>query len=126
LAFAFAAAFTHASAAQSGPAISRDSTTRDVAGTWDGRFETDHGPGGTIQLVIAKDPAWRMSIDMAHGDKAMHSRATNVKVTTTSASWSMDVEGTSCVASATISGDTMTGEGTCAQHGTFKIELKKK
>jgi hypothetical protein len=126
VALLLAAASAHASAAQSGPSISRDSAASRLAGTWDGRFESDHGPAGTIQLVLAHDPSWRMSLEMSHGDKAIHSRASDVKVTGTSVSWSQDIEGTTCVASATVSGDTMTGEGSCAQHGTFKMELKKK
>ena len=114
-----------ASHAQAARATAADSLTARFAGIWDGRFITDHGPAGGMQLTISHDSTWKMAIEMAHGDQAMPSRASDVKVAGRTISWTQDVMGMSCIASATVDGDAMAGDASCGPVG-FKMELKKK
>ncbi len=122
LLLAVSAPALHAQAARTPPA---DSLTARFAGIWDGRFITDHGPAGSLQLTVSRDTAWKMAIEMVHGDQAMPSRASDVKVAGTTISWTQDVMGMSCAASAKVDGDSMTGDASCGNVG-FKMELKKK
>jgi len=102
-----------------------DSATSRFAGTWDGKFVTDHGPAGAMQVTISRDTAWKMAVEMVHGDQAMPTRASDVKVAGKTISWTQEVMGMSCAASAKVDGDTMTGDASCGNVG-FKMELKKK
>jgi len=103
----------------------QDSLTTRFVGVWDGRFVTDHGPAGGMQLTVARDTGWTASIEMAHDDQAIPTRVTNVKVAGKKISWSQEVMGMTCTANATVDGSTMTGEASCGQMG-YKLELQRK
>ena len=124
LSIALCAAWAPASHAQSARASAVDSLTSRFTGTWDGRFITDHGPAGSLQLIVSRDTAWKMSVEMVHGDQVMPSRATDVKVAGKTISWTQEVMGMACTASATVDGRSMTGDASCGNAG-FKMELKK-
>jgi hypothetical protein len=112
---------THGARAQA----MRDSLTTRFVGVWDGRFTTDHGPIGGMQVTVAHDTAWKVSIEMAHGDQAIPSRVTDVKVAGKRISWSQDVMGMTCATTATVDGTAMTGEASCGQM-SYKLELQRK
>jgi hypothetical protein len=115
---------THAASAQATRKTSQDSLTNRFVGVWDGRFITDHGPTGGMQLAIARDTAWKVSIEMAHGDQAIPNRVTEVKVDGRKISWSQDVMGMTCSTSATVDGEAMTGDASCGQM-SYKIDLRR-
>lgn len=102
-----------------------DSLTSRFAGTWDGKFVTDHGPAGAMQVIISRDTAWKMSVEMVHGDQAMPTRATDIKISGKTISWTQEVMGMSCAASAKVDGVSMAGDASCGSVG-FKMELKRK
>jgi hypothetical protein len=119
------AGFVHVAHAQTTAKPDSDSLTTRFVGVWDGRFVTDHGPAGGMQVTVAKDTAWKVSIEMAHGDQAIPSRVTSVTVAGKTISWSQDVMGMTCAASATVDGANMTGEASCGQM-SYKMELQRK
>src|SRR5262249_47883574 len=79
-----------------------DSLTSRFVGTWDGKFVTDHGPAGAMQVTVSRDTMWKMAVEMVHGDQAMPSRASDVKVAGKTISWTQEVMGMSCAASAKV------------------------
>ena len=80
LTIALLVASTQASRAQGAPAKApADSLAARFVGVWDGRFTTDHAAGG-IQITIAKDAAWKLSVEMSHGDQAFPVGTSDVKV----------------------------------------------
>ena len=115
---------THAASAQATRKAPPDSLTNRFVGVWDGRFVTDHGPTGGMQMTVARDTAWKVSIEMAHGDQAIPNRVTEVKVDGKKISWSQDVMGMTCATSATVDGDVMSGEASCGQM-SYKIDLRR-
>lgn len=125
LTIALLVAFTQASRAQSATAKApTDSLVARFVGVWDGRFTTDHGNGG-IQITVAKEAAWKMSVEMSHGDQAFPVGASDVKVSGKTITWSQEVMGNSCPATVTVNGQNMTGEVSCSDM-TIKLELEKK
>jgi hypothetical protein len=115
---------THAASAQATRKAPQDSLTNRFVGVWDGRFVTDHGPTGGMQLTITRDTAWKASIEMAHSDQAIQNRVTDVKVDGKKISWNQDVMGMTCATSATVDGESMSGEASCGQM-TYKIDLRR-
>jgi hypothetical protein len=101
-----------------------DSLTTRFVGVWDGRFVSDHAAGG-MQLTVSRDTAWKAAIEMAHGDQAIPTMVRDVKVDGKTISWNQSLMGTTCAASATVDGTSMTGDAACGQM-SFKIELQKK
>jgi hypothetical protein len=125
LTIALLVASTHASRAQGAPVkASADSLEARFVGVWDGRFTTDHAAGG-IQITVAKETAWKMSVEMSHGDQAFPVGTSDIKVSGKTISWTQDVMGSSCPATATVNGQNMTGEVSCSNM-TIKLELEKK
>jgi hypothetical protein len=116
-------ASTQTARAQAATAAKDTLVTRFV-GTWDGKFTTDQGSGG-IQITVAKPAAWKLSIEMSHGDQAFPVGASDVKVAGKTISWNQDVMGATCPASAAVAGEKMTGEITCSNM-TIKLELERK
>ena len=115
---------THVRAqAQAAPA--RDSLTTRFAGLWDGRFVSDHGPAGVMQVTVARDSAWTLGVEMAHDGHAIATRAGGVKVAGQTISWTLYIVDMTCRVTATVDGDTMTGDGDCGTMG-FKLELQKR
>jgi len=115
---------THGASAQAPQKAPPDSLTNRFVGVWDGRFITDHGPTGGMQLTISRDTAWKASIEMAHGDQAIPNRVTDVKVDGKKMSWSQEVMGMTCATSASVEGEAMTGDASCGQM-TYKIDLRR-
>jgi hypothetical protein len=124
LAFAVVAIATHSSRAQSAGKSTPDSLSTRFVGVWDGRFSSDHAAGG-MQLTVSRDTAWKASIEMAHGDQAIPTRVTAVKVAGKTISWNQDLMGTTCTVSASVDGTSMSGQGECGPM-LFKIDLQKK
>ena len=125
LTIALLATSAQAARAQNAPAKTpTDTLTARFVGVWDGRFTSDHAAGG-IQITIARDAAWRMAVEMSHGDQAFPVGTSEVKVAGKIISWNQDVMGTSCPATATVNGQTMTGEVSCSNMN-IKLELEKK
>lgn len=125
LTIALLVASTQASHAQGAPAKApADSLATRFVGIWDGRFTADHAAGG-IQITVTKETAWKMSVEMSHGDQAFPVGTSDVKVSGKTLSWSQDVMGSSCPATATVNGPNMTGEVSCSNM-TIKLELEKK
>jgi hypothetical protein len=114
----------HAGRAQSAAKPATDSLAARFTGVWDGRFSSDHAAGG-MQLTVSRDTAWKASVEMAHGDQAIPTRVTDVKISGKTITWNQDLMGTTCTVSAVVEGTSMTGDGTCGPM-MFKIELQKK
>src|SRR5262249_30393545 len=119
LAIALLTAGAHAVRAQSAAKRSADSLTTRFVGVWDGKFVSDHATGG-MQLTVSRDTAWKAAIEMAHGDQAIPTLVTDVKVDGKRISWNQSLMGMTCAASATVEGTSMNGDAACGQM-SFKI-----
>jgi hypothetical protein len=115
---------TRSASAQATRKAPQDSLSTRFVGVWDGRFVADHGPTGGMQVTIARDSAWKVSIEMAHGDQPIANRVTDVKADGKKMSWSQDVMGMACTSSVTVDGEKMTGEAACGQM-SYTIDLHR-
>ena len=85
------------------PGVSADSMARLMNGTWEGPFTTDHGPTGTMSVVISHDSAGvnaTMQIS-AHMDVAP-SPLTNIKHENGKVTWTQETAGMSCSGAAAM------------------------
>src|SRR5215831_15413252 len=82
--------------AQARAAPARDSLTTRFAGLWDGRFVSDHGPAGVMQVTVARDSQWTVGVEMAHDGHAISTRAGGVKVAAQTITWNLSIVDMTC------------------------------
>lgn len=103
-----------------------DSITNALVGTWEGQYQTDHGSGG-FRMIIARDSVWTASLDMAapDGSGSIPTQMSNFKVSGSNVTWTQELMGMSCKATAVLAAGTLRGETTC-DHGSVGYVLRKK
>jgi hypothetical protein len=115
----------YAQSPTSKPAAGGDKATISFVGEWEGTYQTDHGPGGSMSMRIAKDSIWKATAEVLSGSQAMPTRVTNVSVEGNTITWTQELMGMSCKASAVLDGTEMKGTTAC-EHGSMTMVMRKK
>jgi len=78
-------------------------------------------------MIIAKDSVWTASLDMAapDGSGSIPTRMSDFKVSGSNVTWTQELMGMSCKATAVLAAGTLRGETTC-DHGSVGYVLRKK
>jgi hypothetical protein len=100
-------------------------TTISFVGEWEGTYQTNHGPGGSMSMRIAKDSIWKATAEVLSGSQAMPTRITNVSVEGNTITWTQELMGMSCKASAVVDGAELKGTTAC-EHGSMTMVMRKK
>ncbi len=97
-----------------------------VVGTWDGSFQTDHGPTGSVRLSIAWDRGWHASMRLTADEDVPGGPVSGFKVDGNRLSWTVELMGMSCSTTAVLEGETMKGQTACEQGSmTFVLNRAK-
>jgi hypothetical protein len=115
----------HAQSPTSKPAAGGDKATISFVGEWEGTYQTDHGPGGSMSMRIAKDSIWKATAEVLSGSQAMATRITSVSVDGNTIAWTQELMGMSCKASAVLEAAEMKGTTVC-EHGSMTMVMRKK
>lgn len=109
------------------PALAQHTTSADdkIVGRWEGSYTSDHAPPGGFNMIVTKDTALKATIDMTAGDKPLPTRVTEFKVAGNDVTWTQELMGMSCKATAVLAADTLRGETSC-QHGAVSFVLRRK
>jgi hypothetical protein len=107
------------------PAVGGDKATISFVGEWEGTYQTNHGPGGSMSMRIAKDSIWKATAEVLSGSQAMPTRITNVSVEGNTITWTQELMGMSCKASAVVDGAELKGTTAC-EHGSMTMVMRKK
>jgi hypothetical protein len=99
--------------------------TTSLEGVWVGQFQADHGDPGNLTLTITHDGEWKASVEMTYQNQPMPTRVHDFKVNGNTITWTQELMGGSCTASATLAAGTLRGETACG-HGTVGYLLRKK
>jgi hypothetical protein len=117
-----------ATAQHPGQKAANPNIEQQLIGTWEGPFKSDH-LSGTMRLVIAKDTAWKVGLELLSEHPLAPSQVTNFKIDGYDLSWIQTLMGMSCSSSAVfdprlIRDDALKGETSCG-HGGLSFVLKK-
>lgn len=93
-----------------------------LVGSWEGTYQSDHVPPGTMRLVIARDSTWRVTMLVQVLEQLFTSQGTEVTREGNLLRWLHETMGQSCQGSVVLEGATLTGETSCAGSGlTFTL-----
>jgi hypothetical protein len=96
-----------------------------LIGSWEGSYVSDHAPTGAMKLVIGKDTVLKVtSLAMAMGNDMPVISTRNFAVTPTDISWTQDMMGMSCEATAILKNGQMKGTIVCG-HASVTFTLNK-
>jgi len=120
------ASITVPAAAQSSPkAGAASAKPTNFVGEWEGAYQTSHGPNGPMSMRISKDSTWKATAELVSGSQTIPSSITDVAVDGNTMTWTQEVMGMSCKASAAIDGSDLKGTTDCG-HVSMTFALKKK
>lgn len=114
LALAFALLLTAATAAQAQrSAAVPDSVKKKFVGTWEGKYFSDHAGENTLKLVIARDTAWKATMDITSDMNLPTSSLASFKVDGNTVTWTQELMGATCESSGVLVAGTLKGEIKC-------------
>ena len=110
-------------AQSSRPDASQDSAKTKFAGTWEGDFESDHAPNGTVRLVLARDTEWKGTLEIVSNAQMPAAAVQNFEVSGNTITFTQDRDGSSCTASAQLEAGTLKGQMSCGHGGITTVNL---
>jgi len=113
------------SIAQGPKVIAAPDSATALIGSWEGSYVSDHAPSGAMKLVIGKDSVLKVSsLAMAMGNDMAVVPTRNFAVSPTDISWTQDMMGMTCEATAILKNGQMKGTIVCG-HGSVTFTLSK-
>ena len=113
------------SSAQRPKANAAPDSAKALVGSWEGSYLSDHAPTGAMKLVISKDSVLKVSsLAMTMGNDMPVIPTRNFTVSTTDISWTQDMMGMACEATAILKNGQMKGTIVCA-HASVTFTLSK-
>lgn len=111
--------------AQATKANATPDSAKALIGSWEGSYSSDHAPTGAMKLVIGNDTILKVSsLAMAMGNDMPVIVTRNFVVSPTDISWTQDMMGMSCEATAILKNGQMKGTIVCA-HASVTFTLNK-
>ena len=93
-------------------------------GDWEGSFRSDHA-SGSMALTVARDSAWKVSIELVMGSQVVPSRVRDFRIDGHDAFFTIEAMDMACKSAATLDGDALNGEMDCG-HAKLGFSLKKR
>jgi hypothetical protein len=96
--------------------------TPQLIGTWEGPYQSEQAPPGSVRLVIAKEAGeWRVSLGVVSDQEIPSSEVKEFAVDGNQISWVQEIMGMECRSLATLDHGTLTGGTECGQSGAVAI-----
>lgn len=93
-----------------------------ILGIWEGPYQSDAAPPGSIRLVVAKENgAWKVSLGVISDQDIPASDVADFKVEGSQVSWSQGIAGMDCRTVATIENGFLKGGTECGNGGGMAI-----
>jgi len=125
MAFALTVAVSTPAKAQSTKLNTTPDSAKALVGSWEGSYVSDHAPTGAMKLVIGKDSVSKVSsLAMTMGNDMPVIPTRNFTVSATDISWTQDMMGMTCEATAILKNGQMKGTIVCG-HGSVTFTLNK-
>jgi len=105
--------------------------SKQIIGTWQGPYQSEAVPPGSLKLVIARDATgWKVSMDVISDQPPPVGDVKDFTVDKGTISWSQDIQDMNCKSTATLVSGVLKGSAECSQGGavvitaTFLLEKK--
>lgn len=105
----------------------------DVIGVWEGPYQSEAVPPGTLKLTVARDAskAWQVTLEIFSDQPPPAGPVKDFKVEGNKISFSQEIAEMVCLSTGTITSGVLKGTAECSQNGavvvtaTFLLEKKK-
>lgn len=122
IALAIVAAARTGTLAAQGAATPASDFAEKLVGTWEGPYQSDAAPPGSLRLVVAKENgAWKVSLGVISDQDIPASDVADFKVEGSQVSWSQGIAGMDCRTTATIENGFLKGGTECGNGGGMSI-----
>ena len=105
--------------------------SKQIIGTWQGPYQSEAVPPGSLKLVIARDATgWKVTMDVISDQPPAVGDIKDFTVDNGTLSWSQDIQDMNCKSTATLVSGVLKGSAECSQGGavvvtaTFLLEKK--
>jgi hypothetical protein len=105
--------------------------SKQIIGTWQGPYQSESVPPGSLKLVIAHDATgWKVTMDVISDQPPPVGDIKDFTVDKGTLSWSQDIQDMNCKSTATLVSGVLKGSAECSQGGavvltaTFLLEKK--
>ena len=93
-----------------------------LIGTWEGPYQSDQAPPGSLRLVIGKEAGvWKVTLQVQSDQPIDAAEVRDFKVDGAQVSWAQDIMGMECKTLATLESGTLKGTTECSQGGAVAI-----
>ena len=107
--------------------------SKDLIGTWEGPYQSEMVPPGSLKLVIARNPnrEWQVTLEIFADQPPAAGEVRNFKVEGDTVSWAQTVSEMDCLSTLTLVAGLLRGGAECWQNGavavtaSFLLEKKK-
>lgn len=105
----------------------------DLIGVWEGPYQSEAVPPGTLKLTVARDAAkaWQVTLEVFSDQPPPAGAVKDFKLEGNKVSWAQEIAEMLCLSSGTFTSGVLKGTAECSQNGavvvtaTFLLERKK-
>lgn len=104
------------------PVSAQGGLSKQLIGTWQGPYQADQVPPGSLKLVVARDTSgWKVTMDVISDDPPPVGEVREFKVEADQVSWVQDIAEMECHAVAKMVGGALKGQSECTQDGALAV-----
>lgn len=104
------------------PAPKTDDMGPRLIGTWEGPYQSDQAPPGSLRLVVGKEAgAWKATLQVQSDQPIDAAEVRDFKVDGAQVSWVQDIMGMECKSQANLENGMLKGGTECSQGGAVAI-----
>jgi len=104
------------------PVLAQGTLAKQVIGTWQGPYQAENVPPGSLKLVVARDTSgWKVSMDVISDDPPPVGEVREFKIDADQVSWVQDIAEMECHSVAKLVAGALKGQSECTQGGALAV-----
>ena len=104
------------------PVLAQGNLAKQVIGTWQGPYQAENVPPGSLKLVVARDTSgWKVSMDVISDDPPPVGEVREFKIDADQVSWTQDIAEMECRSVAKLVAGALKGQSECTQGGALAV-----
>ena len=108
--------------AAAAPVLAQGDLAKQVIGTWQGPYQAEQVPPGSLKLTVARDTSgWKVSMDVISDDPPPVGEVREFKVEADQVSWVQDIAEMECRSVAKMVAGALKGQSECTQGGALTV-----
>jgi hypothetical protein len=104
------------------PLPAQGNLAKQVLGTWQGPYQAEQVPPGSLKLTVARDTSgWKVTMDVISDDPPPVGEVREFKVEADQVSWVQDIAEMECRSVAKMVAGALKGQSECTQGGAVTV-----